>query len=247
MTVFRLAALRTAEDFADWYRIGADYVAHIADGMEFDCGPFREDAVAGVEAMRAGHTDVEPRVARSIAATLLADAAFCEPFCEWLPLWYELALAGPNALAEYRLTRVARMYASDLPHVSVPQYSTPKEVLVEGRPALSHVSGFSDRFVLTDAILHLEWFVHVARESGVDLPPELLARTREETVAYYTGRRESLSPDVHRFQSLLFADDEWVRKINRTYGLDSTLFGVWEGILRRARTDLETAASGSAD
>ncbi|WP_117592630.1 hypothetical protein [Haloprofundus halophilus] len=243
MTVFRLATLRTAEDFADWYRIGADYVARVAEGMAFDCGRFHEEAAAGVDAMRANRTDVEPSVARSIAATLLADAAFCDPFCEWLPLWYELALAGPNALAEHRLTRISRTYASALPHVTVPQYSTPGDVLVEGRPALSHVSGFVERFVLADAILHLEWFASVARESGIEVPPELLARTREESVAYYTGRRESLSPDVRRFQALLFADDEWVGKINRAYELDSALFDVWEGILRRARTDLETTAS----
>ncbi|WP_224270059.1 hypothetical protein [Haloprofundus salinisoli] len=247
MTVFRLATLRTAEEFADWYRIGADYVAHVAEGMEFDCGPFHEDAAAGVAAMRANRTDVAPNVARSIAATLLADAAFCDPFCEWLPLWYELALAGPNVLADRRLSTVARAYAERVPHVSGPLYSTPGDVLIEGRPALSYVSEFSERFVLADAILHLEWFVYVARESGVDIPYELLARTREESVAYYTGRRESLSPDVHRFQTLLFADDEWVRKINRVYGLDSALFGVWEGILRRARTGLEAAASDSTD
>ncbi|WP_224332704.1 hypothetical protein [Haloprofundus halobius] len=239
MTVLRLAALRTPEEFADWYRIGADYVVHVADGMELELGSFREDAAAGVDAMRAGRTDVEPRIARSIAATLLADAAFSEPFCEWLPLWYELALAGPVTLADYRLTRLARAYAGDLPHVSVPHFSTPNDVLVEGRPALEHVSGFAERFVLADAVLHLEWFVHVARESGVDVPQTLVSRTRAETVAYYAGRRESLSPDVRRFQRLLFADDAWVRDIDEKYGLDSTLFDVWERLLRRARRELE--------
>ncbi|WP_224447691.1 hypothetical protein [Haloprofundus salilacus] len=239
MTVLRLLALRTADDFADWYRVGSEYVDYVADGMGFDRGSFSEDAEIGIEAMRAGRTDVEPRIARSIAATLLADAAFSEPFCEWLPLWYELALAGPVALADYRLTRLARAYAGDLSHVSVPHFSAPDDVLVEGRPALAHVSGFDERFVLADAVLHLEWFVHVARESGIEVPQELVSRTRGETVAYYTGRRASLSPDVHRFQSLLFADDVWVRDIDGSYGLDSALFGVWERLLRRARTELE--------
>jgi len=238
VSVLSLLRLRTAADFADWYRIGAEYVETVADGMGFDTGEF-VDYEAGVDALRAGRPpeSVDHAVRRSIAADLLADAVFSEPFCEWLPLWYELSLLAPVRYCEYRLRRVAAPYCGDLA-VSVPRFSRPSDALVDGRPAPTHLTGFRERFVLADAILHLEWFVHVARESGISVPQALVDRTRTESLAYYTGNRESLSPQTRRFQALLFADDAWVREIDDCYGLNSALFGVWERILRAERERL---------
>lgn len=242
MSVLSLLRLRTAADFADWYRIGAEYVEYVADEMGFDTTDFVAYET-GVDAMRSGRppNELDPAICRSIAADLLADAVFSEPFCEWLPVWYELSLLGPVRYGEYRLRRVAAPYSRDLA-VSVPRFSSPGDALVDGRPAPSHLSGFRERFVLADAVLHLEWFVHVARESGISVPQALVERTREESLAYYTGHRESLSPRVRRFQAALFADDEWVREIDAVYGLNSALFGVWERFLREERQRLERAA-----
>lgn len=239
MTVLSLLRLRTPADFADWYRAGADYVLTVAEGMDFDCDSFAADAREATEAMRAGRTELRPELARSVAADLFADAVFVDPYCEWMPLWYELALAPWNRYAAFRLRRVARSYTSGLEHVSVPRFSRPRDVYVDGRSALDYVTGFVDQFLLADAILHLEWFVHVARESGVAVPQSLVDRTRRESVAYYAGRRSSLSDDVRRFQALLFADDVWVRAVDEAYGLNSALFDVWERILRAERRRLE--------
>ena len=240
MSVFSLLRLRTPADFADWYRIGAAYVERVAEGMGFDTGEF-VDYEAGVDAMRSGRpaSEIDPAIRRSIAADLLADAVFSEPFCEWLPLWYELGLLGPVRYGEYRLRQIAATYGDGL-SISVPRFSRPGDVLVDGQPAPRHVSGFGERFVLADALLHLDWFVHVARESGIAVPQPLVAQTREESLAYYTGRRESLSPRVREFQALLFTDDAWVREIDDCYGLNSALFGVWERLLGAERQRLET-------
>ena len=241
MSVLSLLRLRTAADFADWYQIGAAYVDGVAEEMGFDTTEF-VDYEAGVAAMRDGRppASVSPAVRRSIAADLLADAVFSEPFCEWLPLWYEVSLLGPVRYCEYRLRAVAEQYCDDL-SVSVPRFSRPANALVDGRPAPSHLDSFRKQFILADAILHLEWFVHVARESGIVVPQGLIDRTHEESLAYYTGHRESLSPQVRRFQAALFADDRWVREIDAAYGLDSTLFELWERLLRAERERLEAA------
>jgi hypothetical protein len=240
VSLWRLCSLRSPADFADWVRLGAEYVRDVTDGMGFDAPPLDARTEAAVRAMRDGRTDVRPPVARLIAADLLADAAFADPFCQWTPLWYELALAGPNALAARRLRRLARRYAADsgLDSVAAPRFSRPGDVLVAGRPATAGVDGFGDRFVLASAVLHLEWYVHVAREAGVDVPPGLVARTRRASAAYYAGARPDLPDDVRRFQRLLFADDAWVRGIDDAYGLHSALFSVWERLLREARRDL---------
>jgi hypothetical protein len=254
VTVLRLIGLTTPAEFADWVRLGAEYVRDVTAAMSFsvDGGldALDERVAAGVTAMREGRTAVPADVARLVAADLLADAAFAGPFCEWTPVWYELALAGPNAVAARRLRRVALRYvrASGVGSVDVPRFSRPRDVLVDGRPATAGLGagprGFARRFVLADAILHLEWYVHVAREAGVEVPAELVARTRRESAACWGGPGEAdpgvLSPEVRRFQHALFADDEWVRQIDAAYGLDSRLLGLWARLLTDARAALAT-------
>ncbi|SFR36359.1 hypothetical protein [Halogeometricum limi] len=239
MTVFSLVPLRTPSDFADWYRPGADYVARVAEGMGFPTGDYPALVDEAETAMRANRTgeNVAVEVARTITADLLADAVFGPPFLEWTPLWYEMALTAPTYYAGWQLRRVASAYAESLDHVSVPRFSRPRDVLYEGDPAIERVSGFADRFAFADAITHLEWFDYVATECGLPVPPELVARTREETVAYYVGEMamDDLTPTVRRFQHLLFTDDVWVRDIDRRYDLDSTLFTLWERVLTRER------------
>lgn len=240
MTVLSLLAARSPADFADWYRLGAEYVHDVAAAMGFDLGSFPEAYPRTVDALRAGET-LTPAQSRSVAADFLADATFSEPFCEWMPLWYELGLLPFNRLAERRLRSAARtaLRTAGAAPVSAPRFSRPRDVYADGRPASRLVGdlGFTARFVAADALLHLEWFVHVARESGVAVPPDLVARTREETLSHYLGDG-AMSPSVRGFQRRLFADDAWVRDIDEAYGLDSTLFGLWERTLRRERERL---------
>ncbi|PHQ38180.1 hypothetical protein DJ69_13010 [Halorubrum persicum] len=185
---------------------------------------------------------LSPAAARSVAATLLADGRFSEPYCEWLPLWYETALIAPVRYGEWRLRRVAAAVA-DAANVTVtaPQFSRAQDVTIDGRPALERVSGFRDRFLLADALLHVEWFEHAAAADGIEVPSGLVERTREESLSYYGGDRDRLSEPVRRFQRLLFADDAWVRRVDESYGLDSGLFGLWERLLRAERERLASA------
>lgn len=185
--------------------------------------------------------DLSPSAARSVATTLLADGAFSEPYCEWLPTWYELGLIAPVRYGEWRLQRVASELAENAGvTATAPRFSRPRDVLIDGEPALAGVSRFRDRFLLADALLHLEWFVHVAAADGIDVPADLVRRTREESLSYYVGRRGQLSPEVRRFQRLLFADDEWVQRVDERYGLDSSLFDLWERLLSEERERLTT-------
>lgn len=238
ITVCKLLHLTTPRDFADWYAAGRSYTHHVADGMGFEGA----DALNGkriVAILRDDHEELSPTAARSVAATLLADGTFSEPYCEWLPTWYELGLIAPVRYGEWRLRRVATAIA-DAADVTVtaPRFSRPQDVIIDGDPARSTVSGFRERFLLADALLHLEWFVHVATADGIDVPTELIERTREESLSYYAGNRNRLSDDVHRFQRLLFADDVWVRRVDERYELNSRLFDLWERLLRDERQRL---------
>ena len=215
--------------------------------MGFD-GVGALDGAAVSEALRTEPDRLSPDAARSVATTLLADGAFAEPYCEWLPTWYELGLIPPIRYGEWRLRRVATAVAASADvTVTAPRFSRPRDVVVDGESALAGVSGFRDRFLLADALLHVEWFVHVAAADGIDVPTDLVERTREESLSYYTGRRERLSTDVLRFQRLLFADDEWVRRVDERYGLDSALFGLWERLLSEERRRLRAEERRRSD
>ncbi|WP_418282691.1 hypothetical protein [Halorubrum sp. DTA98] len=198
------------------------------------------DGEAVAARLREDPRSLSPPEARSVAATLLADGVFSEPYCEWMPLWYELALLAPVRYGEWRLRRVARevAVAADVT-VSAPRFSRPRDVTVDGHPALDGISGFRERFLLAAALLHLEWFVHAAEADGIELPRSLVVRARAETLDHYAGNRDRLSPEIREFQRLLFTDDAWVRDVDETYGLNSRLFGLWERILRAERDRLE--------
>lgn len=186
-------------------------------------------------------TGLTPDAARSVATTLLADGAFSEPYCEWMPPWYELGLIAPVRYADRRLRRAAgEVAAAAGVTVTAPRFSRPRDVVVDGDPALAGVSGFRERFVCAAALLHLEWFVHVAAADGIDVPTDLVDRTREESLSYYAGDRDRLSPAVRRFQRFLFTDDAWVARVDDAYGLDSRLFDLWAGILGEERRRLST-------
>ncbi|MFC6787245.1 hypothetical protein ACFQFH_15650 [Halobaculum halobium] len=271
MTLLRLLAARETADFAEWYRAGAEYTDRVAAGMGFDrdgADATGRDPVAEpgqtVVALSEGRTDLSPATAGVVAATYLGDAAFGRPFLAYTPRWYRLALAGPVALAARRLRRVARPFrdrtatgdggAGDgrTDHATPgrePEF-TPPSGLAVGADAVAAVrdaggiEAFERSFVLADAVLHTEWFAHVAGAAGIVVPADLVERTVRESAAYYTGRREDLSPDVCRFQRLLFADDAWVRDVDTSYRLNSALFGAWERILREERRRLDRADRG---
>jgi len=266
VTLLRLLAAREVADFAEWYRAGAEYTDRVADGMGLDragadatgTDPVAEPAET-VAALREGRTDLPPETARVVAATYLGDAAFGRPFLAYTPRWYRLALAGPVALAARRLRRVAAPFrergaagvdgdgtirSGSRPE---PAFTAPSGLAVDADAvaAVRDAGGFEAferSFVLADAVLHTEWFAHVADAAGIAVPRKLVDRTLRESAAYYTGGRESLSPDVRRFQRLLFADDAWVRDIDTSYRLNSALFGVWERVLRAERRRLDRAS-----
>jgi hypothetical protein len=252
VTLFRLLGRRTVADFAEWYRAGAEYTRTVAVGMGFDGveGSALTDIDDTAAALRAGEADLRPEEARVVATTFLADAGFSEPFLEYTPAWYRAVLLGPIRLADRRLRDVAEPFAARAAEAgerpTVPDYSRPADVGVAGAPPTAGIEGFRGSFLLADAVLHLEWFVAVAAAAGVDVPRELIERTRRESVAHYAGEREGLSPRVRRFQYYLFADDAWVRDVNTTYRLNSALLGVWSRLLRGERARLRERGAESS-
>lgn len=237
VTVARLRSLSTPADAADWYAAGRAYTRRVADGMGFD-GVDRIDGADVTATLRTDPAALSRREAMSVVGVLLGDAVYSEPFCAWMPTWYELAVVPLARALERRLKRIARQVAAatDL-IVTAPRFSRPRDVLVAGRSPLSDVSGFRERFVLAAAVTHVEWFRHAAAADGIDVPAAFLDRAQRETLAAYAGDG-TLSSRVRRFQQLCFSDEAWVRDVDAAYGLDSWLFALWARLLGAERRRL---------
>lgn len=252
MTVFRLGlpgAFRSPSDAADYLRIGAEYVVDVADDVGWDHDGLDATVDEAVAAMRAGDTDVDDRVGRLIAVVLAGDADFYTAFIDWFPP-YRVAARPLDWVFGRKLRRIAAMYAPGGPEVGgfrgwlrnypgvldeSTAFSRPADVRVEGRPATAYVDGFGDRVVLSDAVLHTEWFAHAAQAVGVDIDGSLVERTLRTSPGYFAGVRDELPDDVRGFQRALCRDADWLRDVDRLYGLDSI-------VCREAAEDIEEAA-----
>jgi hypothetical protein len=238
VTVARLRSLSTPADAADWYAAGRAYTRRVADGMGFD-GVGRIDGPDVAATLRTDPAALSRREAESVVGVLLGDAVYSEPFCAWMPAWYELAVVPLARVLERRLRRIARQVAAATGLIATaPRFSRPRDTLVAGRSPLSGVSGFRERFVLAAAVTHVEWFRHAAAADGIDVPAGFLDRARRETLAHYAGDRRTLSARVRRFQQLCFSDETWVRDVDAAYGLDSWLFALWARLLGAERRRL---------
>ncbi len=234
--------MRTPADAADWYLAGRAYTRRVADGMDFP-GAGRIDGEAVATTLRTDPATLSRREAESVVGVFLGDAVYSEPFCEWMPPWYELAVVPLARVLERRLGRLAREVATATGlTTTAPRFPRPRDTFVAGASPLTGVSGFRERFVLAAAVTHVEWFRHAATADGVDVPTGFLDRALRETLSYYAGSRPSLSPRVRRFQALCFSDETWVRDVDAAYGLDSWLFALWARLLGAERRRLASAA-----
>jgi hypothetical protein len=216
--------MNSPQDVAEYVELGARYVEDVAEALGRDVGDLPQRRENAREAMEEGETDVDDDVAEVIATVLVGDAAFYSAFVDWFPLKYRVFARPLEWTFNPKLRGVAARYVGDdrvEEMLREMEYSGVEDHLVEGRPAMSYVDGVGDRTVLADSVLHTEWYRDACERLDVAHDPELLGRTVEESPAYFAGRRDGLSDDVAETQRHLFLDAEWLRRVDRAYGLHS--------------------------
>jgi len=227
------ARFRKPSDAAPYFRFGAEYIVDVTREMGWGVGDLPERVENACDAMRADRTDVDDDVARLVAVVLAGDAEFYRAFVRWFPWRYRAFVVDLDHLFRRKLRRLAALYADDAEHgwrdwlacypdvLETPSsYSAPSDVLVEGKPAPRHVSGYRDRVVLVDSVLHAEWYAVAARYVGVDVPETRVREAVEEGARFFAVDGD-ISPESARFQHALFADADWLRGVNDAYSLDS--------------------------
>lgn len=246
MTFLELALLKEPTDFKDWYSRSSEYVEVVAEEMGFETNGYGELRRNAIDALADNRTDVDADVASTIAATLIGDADFGEAMAGWLPRWYYLATLPQAKLVDQRAANVGKRYAEQLDDFESPVFREAEAVTVNGRPAVEACDSFQQQFVLTDAILHVDWFVYVAEDAGITVPDELQSRTLEQSAGFFAGATSTIDDDVRRFQQLLFSDIDWVRGLNEDYDLNSKLFKFWTRSLSPAFEWLDATTSPPA-
>lgn len=250
--------LRSPNDVAPYFRFGADYIVEVSRELGWGVGDLPETVDNAHDALKEGDTDVDDDVAELVGAVLVGDAEFFPALKPWLPRGYRLLMRGFEHPVRRKLLRVAGLYTDTLepgfmefyhayPSVregfGAPLFSRPADHPVNGKTPTSYVGGYGlgayrRRVVLADCVLHVEWYSYAARRVGVDVPRDLVERTVEESVPYFAGIRDELSPDVQRFQQALFTDSEWIRDFHDTYGLRSVMLKQAVKGIEEARRDL---------
>ncbi|MFB6282786.1 MAG: hypothetical protein ABEK59_02490 [Halobacteria archaeon] len=235
---------REPEDAAEYFRYGADYVLDVSRDMGWRVGDLQGTIECGYHAMKNGDTEVDPETARLIGAVLIGDAEYWRPLGRWFPRGYRLLMRGLEHGLRRKLLRLAGIYTDTVefggkkqksrnffyayPEVrqcfGTPEFTLPGEVLVEGSDPRSYVDGFTDHVILGDSVLHTEWYSWVAQKMGIDVNTDLVEKTRNQSLYYFTGNAEVLSEDVRRFQETMFSDYSWIRGIQDEYDLNSILF-----------------------
>jgi len=240
MTILKFVlptAFRKPSDAAEYFRLGAKYILDVSREMGYGVGDLPERIENATDAMCQDRTDVDGEVGSLIAVVLVGDAEFYRAFVRWFPPKYRFfAIAsGLDYVFRRKLRRLGAVYLGEptgwrdwgrgYPDVlETPVEYTERDdeaVLLDGRPAMNHVNGYTNRIVLTDAVLHTEWYDHAARYVGIDVDKALVERTVKESAPYFAGVTEELSEDVAEFQRALFIDSEWLCGVNEAYDLDS--------------------------
>jgi len=224
MTIAKLGRLRGANELAQYYKFGAEWMLNVAEVMGADVSRQRNIVFDAHRAMLQGNTNIDPTRSRSIVSVLKGDAFWYGPYTQWLPRGWKRMLKALSRPMKRNLNSTADLYSMNIDAFNSPNFSTPEKVVVNGEKATKFVSGFDDRFVLGASLLHTEWFFDVIDDHDIELSDGLEQQVLHESKLYFTGQSNRLSPDVRRFQRSAFnQDDIWINRVNDEYNMNSRI------------------------
>lgn len=169
---------------------------------------------------------------RVITSFFVGDGEWNEPLASW-------GIYPANLLVDFveynwfhRFRELSRRYGEpDL--VSVPNYSTPENVKGRDRdyeyPFRNYrLTDLSDCIILATSILSLEWTEYVMDEIGLAYDQELVHKTRNEVLEYYSDGSELSDGSKKVLRSLKRNDNIWLEDVKKDFEMNSFLLSYVE-------------------
>lgn len=239
MTLYRLWAGNVVkQDPSKYFNADVDYIKNVSEDIGVSLGELedlRDEALLSFE----GDETSDPSK-NLIAAVFIGDTEWYQLLEEWLPFPFNELFLMMDSKVHKLGTDTAKEYGS-LENLGMPDYSRPEDLQIDGELPTKYTESAVEQYVLTVAILDLEWYAYAGEEAGLDIDREFIDRAREETLLYFTGRKDSMPEDVKEFQaSLLLNAAIWCEEIVEDFGFNSKFLEKTSDILRKEANTLNS-------
>ncbi|MFQ3307940.1 MAG: hypothetical protein ACI977_000155 [Candidatus Nanohaloarchaea archaeon] len=233
MSLYRLWAGKVIEENPKrYFEADADFILKVSEDIDLETGEIKKNKKEALQSFNSEDEEISPDAKKLISAVFIGDTEWYQLLEEWLsfPIDKIFFLMDSN---NHKLGKdTAKEYGS-LKNLDYPDYSRPEDLKIDDKKPTEHTNGIVDQYLLTVAILDLEWYFYAAKEAGIEISDEFAEKAREESLRYFTGKDGEMSEEVsHLQESLLLHAAEWCDELREDYRFRSTVLKKTSKILK---------------
>jgi hypothetical protein len=214
--------MKGREEKADYLESDLQWVRTTSEGV-FDLNLVDGIFDSAVEKMRNGE-ELSEEESRLAGAVFTGDAEYLCMNRDWFrhrPVRF-LIRFGDGA-AHHKCLKAAKKFC-DPSRLSMPDYSLPREYVIDGEKVTKHSDSFTQRAVLASTITSIDWLEYILTEMSVSHRKEFLDRTRRQMASFLVHESYELDADVAEFQRNMFcANVEWTENVEQRFSFSSCL------------------------
>lgn len=242
MTFYRVwggKILNSPENIAQYLEEDANYAIEVSKSTGIDTSEIEELKKKCSDAIKNDTTsNLSEREKKFITTIFVGDAEWNEPLEEWMFFPLDKVLEFTDSKVHQKWTDVARIHG-ELDLVRMPNYSTPSQISRE----MSHFNDsqhLKGNILLASALLDLEWYNYFVKQMNIEVDKNLIQKTKDESLEYYTGQRKNFSDEVKPFRKSLFSNDvRWIDSMFEDYGTRSETLKLVRNMVQDAANSIE--------
>ena len=240
MTLYRLWAAKVVEENPSvYFEADVEFIQAVSEDIDLPIGDLLEVRDEAMQSFQG--QEVSDRAEKLIATVFIGDMDWYQLLEEWLPFPFNDAFTVMDAKVHKVGKDTAKKYGS-LENLDLPEFSRPEDVRVAGELPTELTQNPVDQYVLTVALLDLEWYVYAAEQMDLEVDQEFIEKAKEETLEYFTGSREQFSGDLGSFQaSLLINAAIWCEQILNDFEFNSKFLEKTSNILREEAEQIKNS------
>lgn len=224
MSLYRLWAGKVIEENPRrYFEADAEFILKVSEDIGLETGEIKENKEEALRSFKSEDEEISPDAKKLISTVYIGDTEWYQLLEEWLSFPFNKIFLLMDSHNHKLGKDTAKEYGS-LENLDYPDYSRPEDLKIDGKKPTTYTDGIKDRYLLTVAILDLEWYFYAAEEAGLEISDEFAEKARDESLRYFTGLEEEMSDDVAELQkSLLVHAAEWCDELREDYRFRSTV------------------------